>query len=38
MAAANEQIGIAKVAYYPSLSFSGLAGMESCRTRDCSRF
>jgi NodT family efflux transporter outer membrane factor (OMF) lipoprotein len=29
MAAANEQIGIAKAAYYPSLSLSGLAGMES---------
>jgi NodT family efflux transporter outer membrane factor (OMF) lipoprotein len=29
MAAANEQIGIAKAAYYPSLSLSGLVGMES---------
>jgi NodT family efflux transporter outer membrane factor (OMF) lipoprotein len=29
MAAANEQIGIAKAAYYPSLSLGGLAGMES---------
>jgi NodT family efflux transporter outer membrane factor (OMF) lipoprotein len=29
MAAANEQIGIAKAAYYPTLSLSGLAGMES---------
>jgi NodT family efflux transporter outer membrane factor (OMF) lipoprotein len=32
MAAANEQIGIAKAAYYPSLSLSGLAGMESTST------
>ena len=29
MAAANEQIGIAKTAYYPSLSLGGLVGMES---------
>jgi NodT family efflux transporter outer membrane factor (OMF) lipoprotein len=29
MAAANEQIGIAKAAYYPALSLSGVAGMES---------
>jgi NodT family efflux transporter outer membrane factor (OMF) lipoprotein len=29
MAAANEQIGIAKAAYYPSLSLGGLVGMES---------
>jgi NodT family efflux transporter outer membrane factor (OMF) lipoprotein len=29
MAAANEQIGIAKAAYYPTLSLSGLVGMES---------
>lgn len=28
MAAANEQIGIAQAAYYPTLSISGLAGME----------
>ena len=28
MAAANEQIGIAKAAYYPTLSLSALAGME----------
>ena len=28
MAAANEQIGIARAAYYPTLSLSGLAGME----------
>lgn len=29
MAAANEQIGIAKVAYYPTLSLSATAGVES---------
>jgi NodT family efflux transporter outer membrane factor (OMF) lipoprotein len=29
MAAANEQIGIAKAAYYPTLSLGGLVGMES---------
>jgi NodT family efflux transporter outer membrane factor (OMF) lipoprotein len=29
MAAANEQIGIAKAAYYPTLSISGDAGVES---------
>ncbi|QMV18510.1 efflux transporter outer membrane subunit [Granulicella sp. 5B5] len=28
MASANEQIGIAQAAYYPTLSLSGLAGME----------
>jgi NodT family efflux transporter outer membrane factor (OMF) lipoprotein len=28
MAAANEQIGIAKAAYYPSLSLNGIVGME----------
>ena len=28
MAAANEQIGIAQAAYYPSLSLSGLVGMQ----------
>lgn len=28
MAAANEQIGIAKAAYYPTLSLSGLVGVE----------
>jgi NodT family efflux transporter outer membrane factor (OMF) lipoprotein len=28
MAAANEQIGIAKAAYYPSLSLNGIAGLE----------
>jgi NodT family efflux transporter outer membrane factor (OMF) lipoprotein len=28
MAAANEQIGIAQTAYYPSLSLSGLVGMQ----------
>jgi NodT family efflux transporter outer membrane factor (OMF) lipoprotein len=28
MAAANEQIGIAEAAYYPSLSLSGIVGME----------
>lgn len=28
MAAANEQIGIVQAAYYPTLSLSGLAGME----------
>jgi NodT family efflux transporter outer membrane factor (OMF) lipoprotein len=32
MAAANEQIGIAQAAYYPSLSLSGLVGMESTST------
>jgi NodT family efflux transporter outer membrane factor (OMF) lipoprotein len=34
MAAANEQIGIAKAAYYPSLSLSGLAGMEATSTQN----
>ncbi|MGA3323952.1 MAG: efflux transporter outer membrane subunit [Terriglobia bacterium] len=29
MAAANEQIGIAQAAYYPTLSLSGTAGLES---------
>jgi NodT family efflux transporter outer membrane factor (OMF) lipoprotein len=29
MAAANEQIGIAKTAYYPTLSLSAIVGMES---------
>jgi NodT family efflux transporter outer membrane factor (OMF) lipoprotein len=29
MAAANEQIGIAKAAYYPNLTISGMAGLES---------
>jgi outer membrane protein TolC len=28
MAAANEQIGIAQAAYYPTISLSGIAGME----------
>jgi NodT family efflux transporter outer membrane factor (OMF) lipoprotein len=31
MASANEQIGIAKVAYYPTLSISGSAGVESAQ-------
>ena len=31
MAAANEQIGIAKAAYYPTLTISGSAGVESSR-------
>jgi NodT family efflux transporter outer membrane factor (OMF) lipoprotein len=31
MAAANEQIGIAKAAFYPTLSLSGTAGLESAR-------
>jgi NodT family efflux transporter outer membrane factor (OMF) lipoprotein len=31
MAAANEQIGIAKAAYYPTLTLSGSAGVESPR-------
>jgi len=31
MAAANEQIGIAKAAYYPTLTLSGSAGVESSR-------
>ena len=29
MAAANEQIGIAKAAYYPTVNLSGLAGLQS---------
>ena len=31
MASANEQIGIAKAAYYPTLTISGSAGLESSR-------
>jgi NodT family efflux transporter outer membrane factor (OMF) lipoprotein len=31
MASANEQIGIAKAAYYPTLTISGSAGVESSR-------
>ena len=31
MAVANEQIGIAKAAFYPTLSLSGTAGIESAR-------
>jgi len=31
MAAANEQVGIAKAAYYPTLTLSGSAGLESSR-------
>ncbi|MGH9616233.1 MAG: efflux transporter outer membrane subunit [Acidobacteriaceae bacterium] len=31
MAAANEQIGIARAAYYPSFTLSGIGGVESAR-------
>ena len=34
MAAANEQIGIAKAAYYPSLSLSATAGLENSHFKD----